>query len=131
MAVDPHIRVALFEAYSEICQWCKHPLVFADMQIDHIFPENSTPEKLAEMIEMHGQPSDFDVHATYNLVPTCGPANRHKSDRIPPVAPIITFMLETARKKAPSSRQGPAGLRVETCSTSKPPSSSGIPTSAG
>ncbi len=111
MAVDLHIRVALFDAYNERCRWCDRPLVFADMQVDHVIPQSCEPDELAELVEMHRLDADFDVYATYNLVPSCGSDNRCKSDRPLPDTPIISLLLDQAREKAPAIESRADGLK--------------------
>lgn len=95
------LRLALFETYDDTCQWCRKPLIFSQMEVDHLIPQSCNDEEVAMLATMHGRPADFDVQATYNLIPSCGPDNRHKSDRHPPDAPIISLMLDKAAELAP------------------------------
>jgi hypothetical protein len=100
MPVPPLLRLALFEAWAEACQWCGRPVIFADMQVEHIIPLKLKDEKLRAVLHLHQLPDSYDREATPNLTISCGHCNRGKSNRPPPRAPVITLLLERAAEKA-------------------------------
>lgn len=63
------------------CCYCRRPLLFGEMQIDHIIPEAvlDNPLRLAEAKAELSLLSTFDGQGLDNLVPACGPCNRTKS----------------------------------------------------
>lgn len=98
-------RLVLFEEYGERCVWCRRPLEFASLEVDHLIPKNLTGADLADVLVDCRLPSDFEIHSLENLVPSCGPCNRDKGSKPLPGAPKIVRMLETARMKAPTILQ--------------------------
>jgi hypothetical protein len=101
MANENIKRLAIFEAWGGKCQWCKKPITYRDMEIDHILPAAAESDTLDRLLEMHGLPEGYDLQATYNLICSCRTCNRYKSDRTPPDAPIIRTVLGDAIKRAP------------------------------
>lgn len=71
-------------------------------EVDHIFPkELNNPHRLKEKLiafQEFGLPSDFDLYAPANLVPTTPSFNRQKSDRV--IRKHIEKALPLAMKKA-------------------------------
>ncbi|WP_203813561.1 HNH endonuclease, partial [Paractinoplanes tereljensis] len=92
------LRSALIEQWNARCYWCEQPTRFTDTQIDHIIPHTVTPDELRDLIQWHGLPAEFDVHAPANLAPICSTCNRKKSDR-KLRAPAVTTQLDQAREK--------------------------------
>jgi hypothetical protein len=98
---DDLIRLALFKAWHERCVWCRIPLYFSEMEIDHVIPKSLDSENVRRLIAAHGLSDDFDLHSLENLAASCGPCNGGKSRKPPPEAPGITLVLTTARSQAP------------------------------
>jgi hypothetical protein len=71
------------------------------MEVEHLIPKSLTGAKLDALLATHGLPSDYDLNATQNLAPSCGPCNRGKGARVPPETPVVSLLLEAARKRAP------------------------------
>lgn len=104
MALDDLSRLALFERWSERCVWCARPLIFAEMEVEHLLPKSLTGDERTQVLATHGRPEDFDLDSLENLAPSCGPCNRSKGNRPPPDAPRITTLLRDARERAPEIR---------------------------
>jgi hypothetical protein len=98
---DELIRLALFKAWHERCVWCRIPLYFSEMEIDHVIPKSLDGENVRRLITAHGLSCDFDLHSLENLAASCGPCNGGKGRKPPPEAPAITLVLDTARSHAP------------------------------
>jgi len=56
----PAERFAVFRAHNGICFWCKEPIIFADVTIDHIIPEKlqDNEEKLEQVKSEYSLPLD-------------------------------------------------------------------------
>src|SRR3712207_3691898 len=106
--LDDLVRLALFEAWDARCVWCRQPLFFNQMEVEHLIPkslgEHGNEQSKAEVLRLHGLDAQYDVHALENLAPSCRPCNGGKGDRPPPDAPSITLQLGRAREKAPGIR---------------------------
>jgi hypothetical protein len=100
-AVSDATRLALFLAWGQRCVWCKLPLTFRDMEVEHLIPKSLADEKLTAVLTQHGLPDDYDLYATANLAPSCGGCNSGKGARLPPDTPIVSLLLELARERAP------------------------------
>lgn len=97
------LRLALFDVWGQSCRWCRRPLTYAEMEVDHLIPKSLTGSALGDALAQHGLPADYDLDATVNLVPSCRPCNGLKGSRPPPTAPIIATLLEMARRRAPKA----------------------------
>jgi|GEM_PF-5719101 len=74
-------REVLWVAHHERCFYCKRPLAFMVMEIDHLLPEAllKNKQELKAIITRLGQPDDFNILGFENLVPSCEPCNKEKS----------------------------------------------------
>lgn len=104
MSLDDLTRLALFERWGETCVWCGRPLIFADMEVEHLLPKSLTGDELAAALRLHGRPQDLDLDSLENLAPSCGPCNRTKGNRPPPDTPRISTLLRDAHDRAPRIR---------------------------
>jgi 5-methylcytosine-specific restriction endonuclease McrA len=93
-------RLALFKAWNEECAWCRLPIFFSEMEVEHIIPKSLKDEDRAYALDLHGLHADYDLDAVENLVPSCGPCNRGKGKRIAPTTPALSLLLETAQERA-------------------------------
>jgi len=76
-------RLAIWEVYNKKCYYCDSPLVrISEMQIEHLFPKEleNDEAKFNEIKEQFDLPNDFDLDSYENLVCSCGPCNRKKSN---------------------------------------------------
>lgn len=102
MALDLETRYALYVVGGRKCVWCGRPILFKEMEAEHLIPKSLEGDELRRVLTLHGLPPDYDLEALRNRAPACGPCNGSKSARIPPDQPIITMMLESAAARAPA-----------------------------
>lgn len=108
---DDLTRLAIFKAWNERCVWCRIPLFFSEMEVDHVIPKSLDSEYAVPLIAAHGLADDFDLRSLENLTVSCGPCNAGKGRKPPPEAPSITLVLATARSHAPGIAQRVGKLR--------------------
>lgn len=114
--VSDATRFAIFTVWPANCVWCRRPLAYREMQIEHLIPKYlvdgsaADPEgrakELAELIELHKLPEAFDLHSEENLAPSCGPCNSQKGDGRPPG--VVGILLSRAAKYAGAVRRNAA-----------------------
>ena len=78
---DIHRR-ALWEAHRKRCLYCREPLLFKELVIDHVIPEKTAKDanQLADLRISHGLGADFDIVGDENLAPACHACNIGKTD---------------------------------------------------
>jgi hypothetical protein len=76
---DIHRR-ALWEAHRQRCLYCRKPLAFKELIIDHVIPETTAKdaERLAGLRITHALGMDFDILGDENLAPACHACNSDK-----------------------------------------------------
>ena len=99
-------RRALWEAHRKRCLYCRQPLVFKELLIDHVVPEVllKTPERLAEIKASHGLGDTFDVEGDRNLAPACYACNLDKRDRLLS-AEQLAILLSRIQERIPEVRR--------------------------
>lgn len=80
---------------------CKEPITYIELHIDHFIPKSLDEVGLANAIESYGLPKDYDLAETYNVVPSCGPCNISKGNRLPLVNHLTLETIDTAKTLAP------------------------------
>lgn len=78
-------RLAFWEVYNKKCIYCDRPLErTSEMHIDHLFPQDLEQNEIRfnEIKKQYGLPDDFDLDSYENLVSSCGPCNRKKSNNL-------------------------------------------------
>ncbi len=82
--IPPRKRFALWLAYKGICCYCKKPVDYKDVWIDHILPEHllKTPEKLKKILQEYELDSDFDVEDYCNWIPAHWRCNLEKGGTV-------------------------------------------------
>jgi 5-methylcytosine-specific restriction endonuclease McrA len=80
-------RRAFWEAHGRRCAYCREPLSFEQLEIDHIMAESllKDAERWERVRAEHGLPADFDLRGYENLQPSCASCNARK--RAQPLAP--------------------------------------------
>lgn len=81
------------------------PLYYNQMQIDHVIAKRTRSDDLSAILAHHGLAPDYDVWATENLVPSCGPCNSAKGNRPPVSSPATSQMMAEASRKADGIRE--------------------------
>ena len=97
----PH-RHAIWAAYGYKCFYCREPLGWDGVQVDHVVPEYlaKEPQDRARVFRDLGLPDDWSLTADQNLVAACDQCNARKRDRIPEPKQVMLWLTE-ARDKAP------------------------------
>lgn len=94
---DPFVRESLFRGYNKRCVYCRNPLLFRNMQIDHIIPKSYGKERA---ISNYGLNPDFELDSYYNLVPSCASCNNIKRAKIYNKIQTL-FILNEVKSKVP------------------------------
>jgi hypothetical protein len=74
-------RIALYQAYGERCIYCRAPLLFREMTVDHILPQTllEDPIRKSQILREYGLPEYFDFESYDNWLPCHHYENREKS----------------------------------------------------
>jgi hypothetical protein len=80
--IDAVTREAIWSAHNLRCFYCTHPVLFAEVEIDHFIPETISAGDFAGLVERGVIPADLDLFGPDNLVPACRRHNCAKSDII-------------------------------------------------
>jgi len=94
-------RHAIWLAHAQKCSYCRRPLSFGELDIDHIIPEaiGSNESRVAQVKRELGLPAKFDCLSINNMLPAHRSCNRAKSDAVfNPLASIL--YLKEAEKAA-------------------------------
>jgi 5-methylcytosine-specific restriction endonuclease McrA len=99
---DIHRR-ALWEAHRKRCLYCREPLLFKELVIDHVIPEKTAKDanRLDNLRISYGLGADFDIAGDENLAPACHACNTDKIDRLlsPERAALILTRVEARLPK--------------------------------
>lgn len=99
---DPHSAIhrhAIWTVHGERCYQCGKPIDLLGMQVDHVIPQSLGTDEVTRLIREYGRPEDFDVQDFENLLPSCAPCNRLKSDAPWDPSPIVQRWLQRAADK--------------------------------
>ena len=108
---DKVTRLAMLEAWGEECVWCRRPIYYSDMEVEHLIPKSLDGQDITHLLDGHGLAKDFDLFSLENLAPSCGRCNDRKGFRPAPDAPFVTILLGTARERAPKIAEAVEKLR--------------------
>jgi hypothetical protein len=73
-------REAIWLANNQACYYCKRPIQFENVEIDHFIKRSVSVEEFAALVSQGVIDAKFDVESVENLVPTCPRHNRDKGD---------------------------------------------------
>ena len=78
------VRYALWAAHNRRCSYCREPLAFAELWVDHVLPEFllDEPERLDSVLEEFDVSSDFDLHGYSNWLPAHYRCNLQKGKSV-------------------------------------------------
>jgi len=79
--IDLITRAALWQSNSKCCFYCGEPILFHDLEIDHIIPESTDRSQLDSLVSSLKLGIDFVLDSLSNLVPTHHSCNARKSDK--------------------------------------------------
>lgn len=97
-------RLALWRAFGERCAYSGEPLLYKDLQIDHILPESllDSPDELQRLMENYGLDPEFEINSYYNWLPVHGRFNRQKGSLVFE-EPAARFFLSMVRHRYPQT----------------------------
>jgi 5-methylcytosine-specific restriction endonuclease McrA len=100
---SPDERFIVYLADGGKCFWCGQPLIFRDVQVDHVFPKNllEKNETLQQIKTDYALGEDFKINGFENWVTCHQGCNLRKSDSILPNAPRTLFTVNQLRARAP------------------------------
>lgn len=98
-------QFALWRAHGQRCQYCKEPLIFKDIWVEHILPYKlkKTDTELKRILSEYGLPDNFELDDYENWLPTHHHCNRDKGGRIPDKSEALHF-IGIAKAKAIKAR---------------------------
>lgn len=96
---DTKTRVALWNANQRKCFYCSEPILFKDLEIDHIVPEKIGADDLIELGSRISLPADFGLNALCNLVPTHHNCNNRKGGSLMDDQAIVCYQQLWAKKQ--------------------------------
>ncbi len=101
-AFTPAERYAVMITHGQQCYLCRTPIDMSTFHVDHIIPEHllDTPDRLTEVLELLGRPSDFNINSFANWLPACGPCNVRKRGLVFEPSGIAQANLQMAASKA-------------------------------
>lgn len=91
------LRHVLRLAWDLRCYWCRNFKDYLDLEIDHILPQESSDEERERLKTEFNLPSDYEIHALYNLAPICSDCNKLKRAEDLTEVPVVKSKLNLAR----------------------------------
>ncbi|WP_179953979.1 HNH endonuclease [Denitrobaculum tricleocarpae] len=94
-------RRALWEAHDKRCAYCRDPISFAEMEVDHVLPESLLNDEAewAHVREEQGLLRDFSLRGYENLQPSCRACNSRKRAEVFPAGRTAIELGVTRKKK--------------------------------
>jgi hypothetical protein len=98
-AITSAQRFGVWRAWKGSCFWCREPVLFRDIHIDHVIPLDAVNEVGAPdtIRRLYGLSADFDFDCFENWVPTHAGCNQRKSFTLPdPVAAFAIYLKQVS-----------------------------------
>lgn len=113
--ISIRVRTALWRAHESRCFFCREPIAFVELEVDHLVPESLLGDvhALREILPRLGLSPEFDLHSLDNLVPTHGQCNRRKSDSVFSDS-SLRYFIELTRARLPRVREEMERITVQT-----------------
>lgn len=94
-------RFAIWRAYDQKCQYCKEPLFFDDLWVEHVIPEHllNNKKELKKVLEDFDLDENFEINNYGNWIAAHSRCNRDKGTRILDKSVALHF-LGIAKEKA-------------------------------
>lgn len=104
-SIPPRKRYALWKAHAGRCGYCREPLRYADVWVDHILPESllNEPQQLRSLLDDYGIEEHFDINDYGNWLPSHSRCNSRKGNLIFERS-IALFYISIAKSKAETAR---------------------------
>lgn len=90
-------KVSIWRSDGEKCFYCRIPVPYSDLQVDHVVPERIPSDKFAELQPV--LPSNFEINSIPNWV-TCHQGCNVRKSVYMFETPTLLYYLEMARKRA-------------------------------
>jgi predicted RNA-binding Zn-ribbon protein involved in translation (DUF1610 family) len=91
--------VALWKGNDRRCFYCTEPILFKDLEIDHIIPEGIAEEEYVELQSRITLPAGFKLNGFENLVPAHHDCNNRKAGRLSQDKTILFYLEQWASKQ--------------------------------
>jgi hypothetical protein len=97
-------RYSVWLHHEKRCWFCKEPLGFVEVTVDHVIPESllSEPLRLKEIIDDYDLPSSFQINGYENWLPAHSHCNGTKTNKVfsmtPSYRPIFEQLIQRAAK---------------------------------
>lgn len=101
-------RYAIWLVYDKKCSYCKEPLDFKELTIDHIIPESllNKPSQLNKILKEYGlDDGSFSINNYCNWVPAHNHCNQEKSTAIYDPSLALIKALASAKEKAKKAQE--------------------------
>lgn len=87
-------KCSIWKAYGKRCFYCTEPVLYSDLEIDHILPESliDNPNELDTIKSDYGLDSDFSINSYYNWVPSHHTCNWRKAQIILPKETVLFYL---------------------------------------
>lgn len=95
--IQPALRTAIWVGYDKKCLYCRQPILFDDMHVDHFIPESINPQTLQDLKKSNLVPGCYNVRGDYNLVASCVTHNSMKSNDLVPELAIPLYLNKMRR----------------------------------
>lgn len=94
-------KYAVYSVLGPKCVWCKKPVFFEDVEIDHIIPESIEESTLKDLVTKFKLAPNFTINSFYNWASIHSKCNKSKSADTFNAAPFIAEILHRISKKVP------------------------------
>lgn len=100
-------RFAVFRAFEGICCWCREPIQWRSLTIDHIVPQTleDDPDSLSKIKQHYGLQEGFLINDFENWVPAHQHCNGSKNDSIFQQSPAMIAVFAEVQDKAALARK--------------------------
>lgn len=97
-------RHAIYTVHGERCYQCRCPIDLLTFEVDHVIPESLLTDavRLSSVLQDLGRSSTFDVRSLENILPSCRPCNRAKSNLVWEPSLLVQRALQQAKDKLPA-----------------------------
>ena len=110
--LDEYLKQALWEAHGRKCFYCREPLAYKNIHIDHVIPQKSFKTAASVIIAKYRLRTSFGFNSIENFAPACQACNtsrkRHKE-----LEAAIPLWLDELGGKIPEIKQNAVRLQHE------------------
>jgi hypothetical protein len=103
-------KISIWRADGEKCFYCRIPIPYSELQVDHIVPEKVSAGKLAELQPV--LPSDFDINSIPNWV-TCHQGCNIRKSAYVFETPTTLYYVGMAAKRAPAVQKNIDDFQIQ------------------